>query len=370
MPKYAGQPDYVHGTPECTGVLLTNLGTPDAPTPEALRRYLREFLGDPRVVDVPRPIWWLVLNGVILRTRPRRSAALYQRVWSAAGPPLLVNSRRQTVALQKALMEHFSGPVKVALAMRYGSPSIAAGLEELRAANARRVLVLPLYPQYSATTTASTFDAVAKTLMGWRWLPELRFIQHYHDDPGYVRALAAQIRQHWQAFGEAEHLLFSFHGIPKQYFLEGDPYHCHCQKTARLVTEQLSLASERWTVAFQSRVGPKEWLKPYTDHVLKDWGKKKYQNVHVLCPGFAADCLETLDEIAHENRKVFEEAGGEDFHYIPALNDTPEHIQALVGLIERHTQGWPEPAPRWNANAALESQELSRRLAMAQGAER
>jgi ferrochelatase len=368
MPTHQGQHDYIHGSPECTGVLLTNLGTPDAPTPDALRRYLREFLGDPRVVELPRPIWWLILNGVVLRTRPKRSAALYQRVWTEAGPPLLRLSRRQAQALQTALEARFAGPVKVELAMRYGNPSIESGLAALHEAGARRVLVFPLYPQYSATTTGSTFDAVARTLQRWRWIPELRFINQYHDDDGYIAALTTQLRRQWEAFGEPEHLLFSFHGIPKQYFLAGDPYHCHCHKTARLVTEQLGLPAERWALSFQSRVGPKEWLKPYTDHVLRDWGKKGYRNVHVICPGFATDCLETLDEIDRENRAEFEDAGGEGFRYIPALNDSPEHIQALADLVARHTQGWPETHPDWNATAVLEAQELSKRLALAKGA--
>lgn len=370
MPRFIGEADHAHGAPECTGVLLTNLGTPDAPTPAALRRYLREFLGDPRVVELPRPVWWLVLNGVILRLRPKRSAAMYQRIWTEEGSPLLTISRRQAAALQAALRERFSGPVEVVLAMRYGSPSIAAGLAELRSAGARRVLVLPLYPQYSAATTASTFDAVAGVLMGWRWLPELRFVNQYHDDSGYIGALAGSIQRRWEVHGEPEHLLFSFHGLPREYFLAGDPYHCQCHKTARLVAERLGLAQERWAVSFQSRVGPKAWLKPYTDHTLRDWGKRKYREVHVVCPGFAADCLETLDEIANENRKLFERAGGAGFRYLPALNDTPEHIAALSDLVERHTRGWPETAADWRAEARSEALSLSRHLAMAMGAQR
>ena len=348
MSKYQGERNYPHDSPERMGVLLCNLGTPDAPTPKALRKYLKQFLSDPRVVESPRWIWWLVLNGFILNTRPRKSAALYEKVWTEEGSPLLVISRRQEAALQKALDEAFAGPVRVALAMSYGSPSIRDGLGRLREAGCRRILVLPLYPQYSATTTASVFDAVTRELRTWRWLPELRFVNGYYDHPGYITALAAMIREHWLAFGEPERLLFSFHGIPKHYFLNGDPYHCHCRKTARLAAEQLGLEAERWAVGFQSRVGPKEWLKPYTDRLLADWGKKGPAKVHVICPGFSVDCLETLDEIGREARDTFLEAGGEEFRYISALNDDPDHIQALTDLVRMHTQGWPETDPDWN----------------------
>lgn len=340
MSGFKGQADYQHGEEETIGVLLANLGTPDAPDTPSVRRYLKEFLGDPRVVETPRLIWWFVLNGFILNTRPRKSAEAYRSVWEEEGSPLLTISRRQEAALQKALNERLGAPVKVELVMRYGNPSVADGLAKLRDAGARRILVLPLYPQYSATTTASTFDAVTQELMKWRWVPEMRFVNQYHDDPGYISALSAQIKESFNAFGQPEKLLFSFHGIPKQYFMEGDPYHCQCHKTARLTADALGLKDEDWELTFQSRVGPKEWLKPYTDHTLKDWGKKGVKSVSVACPGFSADCLETLEEIAVENRDYYLEAGGEDYRYIPALNDSPEHIDALVGLVQKHTSGW------------------------------
>lgn len=346
--KYVGTPQYRHDTPPCTGVLLTNLGTPDEPTTPALRRYLAEFLSDPRVIETSKLIWWPVLHGIILRTRPRRSAAAYAKVWSDDGSPLLAISRKQTAAVAEQLTASCGGPVRVELAMRYGNPSIESTLSRLREANVRRLLVFPLYPQYSAATTASTFDAVSAVLSKWRWLPELRMINHYHDHPGYIEALVDSVRNFWAEHGRPYRLLFSFHGLPKKYFLAGDPYYCECQKTARLVAEQLELPDGAWAVSFQSRFGPTEWLQPYTDKLLKEWGAGGVKNVHVMCPGFSADCLETLEEIRLQNRAFFQEAGGGEFHYIPALNDEPEHIQALAQIITEHCRGWPEFAADWN----------------------
>lgn len=335
---------HTHDSLPTTGILLTNLGTPDAPTPAALRRYLGEFLADPRVTEMPRMLWWLILHGIILRIRPRRSALKYQKIWTETGSPLLNISQAQSQALQKALDAHFTGTMTVALGMRYGNPSIAAGLEQLRQANARRILILPLYPQYSGSTTGSTFDAVADVLKRWRWLPDVRFISHYHDQPAYIRALAEQIKNYWTKHGTPDKLLFSFHGIPKRFFIAGDPYYCECHKTARLVAELMELKEEKWQVVFQSRFGREEWLKPYADHTLAALGKagglEKVEKVDMICPGFAADCLETLEEINQENRKIFLQAGGKEFHYIPALNENVEHIQALLELVIQHTQGW------------------------------
>ena len=335
--------DCRHDQDDCLGVLLVNLGTPDSPRPADVRRYLKEFLWDPRVVELPRPLWWLVLNLVILTTRPRRTAAAYAKIWTEAGSPLLTVSRRQQQALQARLDEAAEVPVKVALAMRYGNPSIDAGLEELRMAGARRVLVLPLYPQYSATTTASTFDAVSARLQHWRWIPELRFVNHYHDDPHYIAALAASVRDHWAQHGEPELLLMSFHGIPKHYFLAGDPYYCECLKTARLLAEALQLPASRWRLSFQSRLGSREWLQPYTEPTLKALAGEGVKKVNVICPGFSADCLETLEEIAMENRDAFLAAGGERYEYIPCLNDRPAHIEALAALVRHHTRDWMPP---------------------------
>ena len=333
-----------------------------------MRRYLKEFLWDPRVVEVPRPIWWLALNLIILNTRPKRSAAAYQKVWTDEGSPLLVISRRQTQALQTALTKQLPGPVQVALGMRYGNPSIDTALGALRAGGARRILVLPLYPQYSATTTASVFDALAASLSAQRWLPELRFINHYHDDPGYIRALANSVQRYWQEHGRAEQLVMSFHGIPKEYFEKGDPYHCECQKTARLLANALELDESQWRATFQSRLGPKEWLRPYTDETLAELGAAGVKSVDVVCPGFSADCLETLEEIAMENRDVFTHAGGERYGYIPCLNDAPDHIAVLSDLLRRHARGWPETDTDFDMQAILEERQSQQEQARAMGA--
>ncbi|OBS09462.1 ferrochelatase [Acidihalobacter prosperus] len=366
---YQSESHYAHGRPARLGVLLTNLGTPDAPTPAALRRYLREFLWDPRVVEFPRLPWWLILNGVILNIRPKRSAHAYAKVWTAEGSPLLVHSRAQAAGLQQRLAAACTGPVSIALAMRYGTPSIEAGLRELREAGAERLLVLPLYPQYSGSTTGSTFDAVAEVLRRWRWVPELRFVNHYHDEPAYIAAMAARIRAHWAEHGRGEHLLFSFHGVPRRYLLAGDPYHCHCQKTARLLAEALELDDDGWTIGFQSRFGREEWLKPYVDGLLKGWPGEGRRSVDVFCPGFAADCLETLEEIAMQNRELFVAAGGQHYAYIPALNDQLEHLDALAALALRHAAGWPETNPDWDGRQVSAAEEAARQRALALGAQ-
>lgn len=335
-------PDYRHNRPETLGVLLVNLGTPDGTSVPEVRRYLAEFLSDPRVVEMARLPWMLLLHGIILRTRPKRSAAAYRSIWTDEGSPLLAISRRQAEGIEARLSERVAAPVKVALGMRYGNPSIASALRELSAANARRVLVFPLYPQYSATTVATVFDAVSAELRRWRWLPELRFINHYHDDPAYIEALAESVRAHWTEHGQAERLLMSFHGIPKAYFDKGDPYYCECQTTARLLAERLELPAERWALTFQSRLGRDEWLQPYTAATLEDWGKAGLRSVQVLSPGFSVDCLETLEEIDEENREIFQHAGGGEFGYIPCLNDSPAHLDLLTDLAMRHCAGWPE----------------------------
>ncbi len=330
--------NFDHAAPATIGVLLTNLGTPAGPTPGDIRRFLKEFLGDPRVVELPRVLWWPILNGVILNTRPRRKVRDYAEIWGEDGAPLMAISIRQAQALQASLSEL---PVTVELAMRYGNPSIAGGLARLGQRGAAHVLVLPLYPQYSATTTATTFDAVAAALKSERRLPELRFVNHYHDDPTYIDALADSVKDHRSRHGSPDLLLMSFHGIPREYFDKGDPYHCECQKTARLLAEKLGLAGNEWRISFQSRLGPKQWLKPYTDATLRQLAADGVRSVQVICPGFSADCLETLEEIAIQNRDTFLGAGGERFEYIPCLNDTPSHIQMMKQLVLRHIRGWP-----------------------------
>ncbi len=342
MPTFESQPPYEHEQPDALGVLVVNLGTPDAPTTTAVRRYLRQFLWDPRVVEYPRALWWLILNGVILVIRPSRSAHAYQQVWTDRGSPLLFHSQDIAATLQTQLSAQLSGNVHVELAMTYGNPSIEAGLNKLHAAGARRIVVLPLYPQYSATTTASVFDAVSAALSKRRWVPEVRFINHYHDKPGFIAAGAASIGEHWQQNGRGNHLLFSFHGLPKSNLDNGDPYHCQCLKTARLIAAALELQDGDWSVAFQSRVGREEWLQPYTEDVLAKFGQEKMQQVDVVCPGFAADCLETLEEIALRYAAVFVQSGGGALNYIPALNARDDHVTFLSELVASHAGGWPE----------------------------
>lgn len=313
-----------------TGILLTNLGTPAAPTPDALRRYLGEFLADPRVTEISPWIWWFILHGIILRTRPKRSAQLYQKIWTAQGSPLGVISQAQLAALQKKLATESK---VLALGMRYGNPSINEGLEQLRQAKVKQIIVLPLYPQYSSATSGSTFDALSATLKKWRWIPDVYFISDYHAQPAYIQAVVARIRAYWDVHGKPTRLIFSFHGTPKRFFNGGDPYYQQCLETSRLVATQLALPATDWQVTFQSRFGREEWLKPYTDQTLIELGKAGTHRVDVMCPGFAADCLETLEEIDKQNRQLFLNAGGKEFHYIPALNDSAEHIQALADII-------------------------------------
>ncbi|MDY6979854.1 MAG: ferrochelatase [Pseudomonadota bacterium] len=337
---FKGTPGFTHQQPDQIGILLTNLGTPDAPDSASVRHYLAEFLADPRIVEMPRWLWRIILHGVILRIRPPRVAHAYASVWREDGSPLLAYTRKQARALQPALEATFRQPLKVAVGMRYGNPSLAEGLAELQAAGVRRILVLPLYPQYSATTTASTFDAIADELKTWRWLPELHMLTSYHDHPGYISALANSVQQYQQQHGTPQKLLFSFHGLPKRYLLAGDPYFCQCHKTARLVAEQLGLPDDAWQVTFQSRFGREEWLQPYTDMTLKALPGEGIRHVQVISPGFSSDCLETLEEIDMQNREFFLEAGGERFDYIPALNDSPEHIRFLAELVSEHTKTW------------------------------
>ncbi|BBD80864.1 ferrochelatase, protoheme ferro-lyase [Aerosticca soli] len=324
-----------------TGLLLVNLGTPEAPTAAAVRPYLAEFLGDPRVIDYPRWLWWPILHGVILRVRPRRSAQAYARIWTPQGSPLRVGSEALAAALQNALDRRRPGAVRVALAMRYGQPAVVPTIERLVREGVRRLLVLPLYPQYSATSTGSVLDAVAAAMQRLRWPPELRTINDYHDDPAHIEALAGHIERWWQRHGRGEKLLLSFHGIPERYVRAGDPYRDQCLATARRLRERLGLAEDALVLSFQSRVGREPWLSPYTDATVRALAARGVRRLDVACPGFAVDCLETLEEIAMQNREFFLEAGGEDLRYIPALNDDPAQVDQLCALALRHLQGWP-----------------------------
>ncbi len=336
---------FKHDNPEVTGILLVNLGTPDSTSTRDVRRYLKEFLWDRRVVKGSRPLWWLMLNLVILNKRPKHTAAAYQKIWTEQGSPLLHITKLQRDALQATLGQRLATGVKVVAAMRYGNPGIDHGLNQLRKANARKILVLPLYPQYSATTTASIFDAIAKSLVGWNNLPELRFINHYHDNSHYIAALSGSINDFWSSNSVPEKLIMSFHGIPQAYLNQGDPYFCECHKTARLLADALKLPDDRWEITFQSRLGPKKWLQPYTDKRLIELAQQGTKHVQVVCPGFSADCLETLEEIAIENRNKFLDAGGETYEYIPCLNDQRIHVNALADIVESHIRGWIREQP-------------------------
>ncbi|RTE85573.1 MULTISPECIES: ferrochelatase [Gammaproteobacteria] len=338
--KYRGRSDFKHGERGKLGVLILNLGTPDAPTTPALRKYLGQFLADPRVVEVPRLLWRVILHGIILRIRPRRSAAAYRTVWTQEGSPLLVHTQNQAKLLQEALKEEYGDDIVVEFAMRYGNPSVDSAIEKLMNAGVRKLLALPLYPQYSGSTSASTFDAIAQDFMKRRWLPDFRFVSHYHDHPQYIEAIANTVRKHREEHGSADKLIFSYHGVPKKYLLKGDPYHCECYKTTRLVAEHLGLDESEYMTTFQSRFGREEWLQPYTDVTMKALPKQGVKNIQVICPGFSSDCLETVEEIDEENREYFMDSGGESFSYIPCLNSQPSHIQLLKSLVEENIQGW------------------------------
>ena len=352
--QFLGQSDFAHDTRLKAGVLLTNLGTPDEPTTGAVRRYLAEFLADSRVVERPRWLWLPILYGIILTVRPPRSARAYQKIWTGDGSPLLVISKRIAAALEASLEKELGREVPLALGMRYGNPSIAKALAALRARGVDRIVVLPLYPQYAGSTTGSTFDAVANALKKQRWVPALHFINGYCDDAGYIDALAASVRRFRERHGGGDRLLLSFHGIPQSYFNKGDPYHCHCWKTARLLAESLGMSDGDWGLSFQSRVGSDEWLKPYTDVVIDQWAADGVKTLDVLAPGFAADCLETLEEIVMQYGEQFA-AGGGTLRYIPALNDDQAHVRALTGLLLREAGGAlrrePESATKTLARA-------------------
>jgi ferrochelatase len=338
--RYAGASGVARDGAERIGILLVNSGTPAAATPAAVRAFLARFLADPRVVELPRALWLPVLYGVILPWRPRRVARKYQKIWGAAGSPLRELSERLRAELAAALAQRMLAPLSVELGMLYSPPEIGAALERLREGGAQRILVLPMFPQYCGATTGAVYDQVNARLRGWRALPELRLIADYHDHPGYIEALRASVAEHWQAHGRTAHLLVSFHGIPERYVQQGDPYFSRCQTTARLLADELLLRDGEWSVSFQSRFGPAGWLKPYTAEVLAAMPARGVREVSVVCPGFAVDCLETLEEIAIENRAVFLRAGGQRFDYVPALNARAGHAQALADLIEQHCQGW------------------------------
>ncbi len=340
MPYYLPEPSFRHDQPARVGVLLINLGTPEAPTAQAVRPYLKEFLWDRRVVEIPRPVWWLILNGVILNTRPGKSAEKYASIWRPEGSPLKHFTARQSVLLAEELARRLPEAPVVDYAMRYGKPSVAEKIAALRAQGVDRLLVLPLYPQYAASSSGSALDAVWQLMLRTRNPPELRALRHFHDHPAYIAALRQSIESYWAEHGRPDTLVMSFHGVPRRSLDLGDPYHCECRKTGRLLAESLGLSAEQYRVTFQSRFGRAEWLQPYTDKTLEELGRAKTRRVDIACPGFVADCLETLEEIAMEGKATFLNAGGGEFHHIPALNDRPVWIHALADVLLPHLAGW------------------------------
>ncbi len=364
--SFAKEPPHDHRQRPTTGVLIVNLGTPETPTAPSVRRYLAQFLSDPRVVEIPAIAWKPILHGIILRVRPAKSAAKYASIWSSDGSPLRVWTDKLGTLLQGYLGERGHRLV-VRTAMRYGQPSVASQLDALKAEGARRILVVPLYPQYSGATSASAMDEVFAWGRRTRHVPELRFVRSFADDTGYIGALADSVKAHWQREGRGDKLLMSFHGMPERTLHLGDPYHCECHLTARLLAERLGLRPDDYVVSFQSRFGRAKWLQPYTEPTLRQLGQAGVKRVDVICPAFVSDCIETLEEIAMEGRDAFLASGGQEFRYIPCLNDRPDWLRALSSLCERHLQGWPTRAEQQPLDAALQA---TQQRAKALGAER
>ncbi len=353
---------YQHGSPNRTGVLLINLGTPDAPTAQALRPYLKEFLSNPRVIEVPKLIWWPILYGLILPFRPKQSAEKYAKIWMPEGSPLKVHTERQTKLLREELQTRLQNPPIVEYAMNIGKPSVATVMKKMQEQGCERILIIPLFPQYAASSTAAAMDNVFAVLKHVRNQPSIRTVKQYHDHPGYIAALAQNVRDYWDVHGQPHKLIISFHGTPRVSLDKGDPYHCACQKTGRLLAEALALNTNQYTVCFQSRFGKAKWLTPYTATTLMQLGKEQMQRVDVVCPGFVSDCLETLEEIAMEVKETFIQAGGKEFHYIPCLNERSDWIQTLADITCSHLQGWLD------IQVTEETSQLSRKLALEMGA--
>jgi ferrochelatase len=365
--RYLPEPEHRHGTVAKTAILLINLGTPGAPTPRAVRRYLAQFLSDPRVIEIPRALWLPILYGFVLNSRPKKSARKYAAIWSSEGSPLKVHTERQTRLLRGHFGLQVPMPLTVDFAMRYGEPSIAGTLTRLKSEGCERVLVLPMYPQYAASTTASALDQVAEFLQRTRNVPEIRLVKHFHDHPAYIGALASLVQEQWRQSGRPDKLLMSFHGLPRFTLARGDPYHCECHKTARLLAEKLELAESQWQIAFQSRFGRAEWIEPYTASTLADYGRDGVRRVDVICPGFVADCLETLEEIGVEGRKIFLGAGGREFNLLPCLNEREDWIRALADIVRQHLADWVIES--WNPQLEKNRAEDSRGRALARGAD-
>ncbi len=365
--QYQGQDDYRHGSTQRLGVLLVNLGTPQAPTAKALKPYLKEFLSDPRVVEAPRLLWWFILNCFVLTTRPKSSAEAYEQIWTDKGSPLLVFSESQKNQLQQHYQEKYQNKIVIELGMTYGQPSISSALRNLQDQGVEAVVILPLYPQYSGATSGSVFDVIVRELKQWRRVPALCMIDGYYDEPLYIDALVDSIKSYRNEHGPADMLVFSYHGLPQRYLDCGDPYHCHCYKTTRLVTEKLGLDKTEYIQTFQSRFGKEPWLQPYTDETLKALPAKGVKSVQVVTPGFSSDCVETLEEIDIQNREFFLQAGGKKFEFIPSLNDSQAHINLMIDLIDRHLAGFVQ-SPRFHQTDQQRQQ--SSELAQQLGADR
>jgi len=359
--SYLPEPPFDHGSSRKTAILLINLGTPDAPTFGAVRRYLKEFLSDRRVVEIPRLLWWLILNGIILWVRPGTSARKYAAVWTNEGSPLRVHSEKLASALRSKFAARGADAPLVEYAMRYGNPSIGAVLTRLKSAGADRLLLVPMYPQYAASTTGAAYDAVGDWLRQTRNVPEIRWIRHYHDHPAYIRSLHRLVSERWEKHGRPARLLMSFHGLPRYTLDKGDPYHCECHKTARLLAESLGLSRDEWQLSFQSRFGRARWLEPYTTATLREWGQAKVGRIDVVCPGFVADCLETLEEIGIEGRQDYLASGGGEFHLIPCLNERDDWVDAVMSIASDHLDNWAAPVPA--------SPDATRARAIAMGAD-
>ncbi|MDP1597018.1 MAG: ferrochelatase [Methylotenera sp.] len=355
---YNPEPKYEHGDQLKVGILIANLGTPDAPTAKALRPYLRQFLSDVRIVEIPRIIWWFILNCIILVIRPKKSAKKYASVWTKEGSPLLAHAQKQALLLRGFLGQKIKSPFAVELGMSYGNPSMASAIAKLKAQHCDRILVFPLYPQYAASSTASALDAVWRVLLKTRNVPAIRTIKHYHDHPAYISALAKSVLEHWRINGKPSKLVMSFHGVPKFHLLKGDMYHCECHKTGRLLAEALALNKDEYLIAFQSRFGKQEWLKPYLAGTLEALGKANTKRVDVICPGFSSDCLETLEEIAIEGKHIFQSNGGGDYEYIPSLNENEAWIHAMTAIAMENLQGWV--SAEWDDNQAKKEAEMTK----------
>ena len=329
--KFIGEENFKHQNRQKIGVLICNLGTPESYQTKDVRKFLRQFLSDGRVIEIPKIIWWFILNGIILTLRPSKSAKLYKSVWTKEGSPLLVFSKKLIEKLKLVTNDD----CEVELAMRYGNPNMEEALLSLKNKNCRKLIVLPMFPQYSGTTTGSIFDEVTRILSKWRWVPSLNFINSYHDNDYYINALADSISTHLQK-NSPQKIIFTYHGIPKRNFDLGDPYQCYCQKTTRLVAEKLNLKEDEYMTTFQSRFGPAEWLKPYTSDTMEELPKKGIKNILVVAPAFSVDCLETIEEIDEENKEIFLNSGGQNFTYVPCLNDSDGHVNFLKQLIDKH----------------------------------